>query len=297
MRQAQQGGHCGPVHIKVTDGQIDLTTPVLNVGGPRRMTTTAVEPIRDDRAAIDKAFSLLSALGEYGSWGLGVSELARRAQLSKSTAFRVLGMLERNAMVERVGTKYRLGARLHELGKSVYAPGQDRIRDLLLPFLADLYEMTRHTVHLASLHGTDVVYLAKLYGHRTVAAPSRIGARLPAHCTAVGKVLLAYDPAAATEALSTPLHRLTHHSICDADELAAELVRVRRDGVAVDHEESQPGLACVAAPVMGRYGRPLAAMSVCAPAGIDMQPLTTSLRRVCASASQAMSRSGLARSA
>jgi IclR family transcriptional regulator, KDG regulon repressor len=69
------------------------------------MSTTAVEPIRDDRAAIDKAICLLSALGEYGGWGLGVSELARRSQLSKSTAFRVLGMLERNAMVERVGAK------------------------------------------------------------------------------------------------------------------------------------------------------------------------------------------------
>src|ERR1700757_573585 len=201
------------------------------------MTTTAVAPIRDDRAAIDKAFSLLALLGRAGRGGGGVNELARRAELSKSTAFRVLGMLERNAMVERVGTKYRLGARLHELGKSVYAPGQDRIRALLLPFLAALYEIPRHTVHLASLHGTDVVYLAKLYGHRTAATPSRIGARLPAHCTAVGKVLLAYDAEAATAALSTPLHRLTHHSICDADELAAELVRVRRDGVAIDQEE------------------------------------------------------------
>jgi len=66
-----------------------------------RMTITAVEPIRDDRAAIDKAFSLLSTLGEHSASPLGVSELARRTQLSKSTAFRVLGMLERNAMVER----------------------------------------------------------------------------------------------------------------------------------------------------------------------------------------------------
>ena len=261
------------------------------------MTTTAVEPIRDDRASIDKAFSLLSTLSEHGGCALGVSELARRTQLSKSTAFRVLGMLERNAMVERVGAKYRLGTRLHELGKSVYAPGQDRIRDLLLPFLADLYEITRHTAHVASLHGTDVVYLAKLYGHRTAATPSRIGARLPAHCTAVGKVLLAYDPAATTDALSTQLHRLTRHSICDTETLATELAQVRRDGVALDQEESQVGVICVAAPVMGQSGRPLVAMSVCAPRGTDMRPLTASLRRVCASASQAMSRSGLARSA
>src|SRR6201987_335551 len=127
------------------------------------MTTTAVEPIRDDRASIDKAFSLLSTLSEHGGCALGVSELARRTQLSKSTAFRVLGMLERNAMVERVGGKSRLGARLHELVSSVYAPGHERLRALLLPFLVDLCEVTRRTVHLASLHGSDVVYLAKLY--------------------------------------------------------------------------------------------------------------------------------------
>jgi DNA-binding IclR family transcriptional regulator len=261
------------------------------------MTTTAVEPIRDDRAAIDKAFSLLSALGDHGSLGLGVSELARRAQLSKSTAFRVLGMLERNAMVERVGAKYRLGARLHELGNNVYAPGHDRLRDLLVPFLVDLFESTRRTVHLASLHGSDVVYLSKLYSHHTIAAPSRIGSRLPAHCTAVGKVLLAYDAEAATAALSMPLHRLTPRSICAPNALAAELMRVRREGVAVDDEESRLGLACVAAPVMGRSGRPVAAMSVSAPKGTDMRPVTASLRRVCASASQAISRSGPVRSA
>lgn len=74
------------------------------------MTMTIVEPARDDRAAIDKAFSLLVAFGSDAATGLGVSELARRTRLSKSTAFRVLGMLERNAMVERVGKNYRLGA-------------------------------------------------------------------------------------------------------------------------------------------------------------------------------------------
>src|SRR5690242_17641721 len=130
------------------------------------MTVSVAEPVRDDRAAVDKAISLLVAFGEQASTGVGVSELARRADLSKSTAFRVLGMLERNGVVERIGTGYRLGARLHQLGQAVYSPEHERVRDLLLPFLTDLYEMTRHTVHLAALHDTDVVYLAKLYGHR-----------------------------------------------------------------------------------------------------------------------------------
>ena len=212
------------------------------------MTASVAEPVRDDRAAVDKAISLLVAFGDQASSGLGVTELARRAQMSKSTAYRVLGMLERNAVVERVGTGYRLGSRLHELGRAVYAPGHDRIRDLLLPFLTDLYEITRHTVHLATLHGTDVVYLAKLYGHRPVPAPSRIGGRLPAHCTAVGKVQLAYDYTAAAQ-LTGPLRRFTARTITDPTELAGELDRIRRDGIAFDEQESQLGLSCVAAPV------------------------------------------------
>jgi predicted transcriptional regulator len=114
---------------------------------------------RDDRAAIDKAFSLLLSFGDQPSAGLGVSELARRSELSKSTAFRVLKMLERNGVVERVGSNYRLGSRLHELGTRVYSAQHDQIRDVLTPFGADLYELTHQTVHLAALHGSDVVYI------------------------------------------------------------------------------------------------------------------------------------------
>jgi DNA-binding IclR family transcriptional regulator len=261
------------------------------------VATCTAQTVRDDRAAVDKAFSLLGAFGEQGGAGLGVSELARRAGLSKSTAFRVLGMLERNAMVERSGTDYRLGSRLLELGRSQSSRNQDRIRDALLPYLTELYGLTQHTVHLAALHGSDVVYLAKLYGRRTVSAPSRIGGRLPAHCTAVGKLLLAYEPAGASAALSGPLRPMTPRSTCTRDELAADMRAVLRDGVAFDYEGSRLGVNCVAAPVVAHGGRPLAALSVSAPRGSDMSALSTSLRRVCAAASQDVARLRLAPSA
>ncbi|MFC9842820.1 IclR family transcriptional regulator [Streptomyces sp. NPDC060223] len=252
------------------------------------MTTPVTSASRDDRAAVDKAISLLIAFGDRASSGVGVSELARRAQLSKSTAYRVLGMLERNGVVERVGTDYRLGERLHHLGRAVYAPGYDGIRDRLLPFLTDLYELTRQTVHLAVLHGTDVVYLAKLYGHRPAPVPSRIGGRLPAHATAVGKVLLAYDSAAAVQVTSAPLQRFTEHTITDAEELTAELHRIRCEGVGYDNQESQLGLNCVAVPVLGHGGRAVAAVSVAGRCGeIDTRRLSNDVRRVAAAASQA----------
>jgi DNA-binding IclR family transcriptional regulator len=259
------------------------------------LTTSVAEQARDDRATIDKAISLLVSFGDQASSGVGVSELARRAQLSKSTAFRVLGMLERNGVVERVGKEYRLGARLHDLGRAVYAPGHERLLEVLIPFLTELYELTRETVHLAALHGTEVVYLGKLYGHRPVPAPSRIGARLPAHCTAVGKVLLAYDADAATAALSSRLHRFTPRTIAKPDDLAAELNAIRREGVAYDNEESQAGLSCIAAPVMGPFGKPVAALSVAGPTSSTYpRRHANELRRVCASAAQAIVRSRLA---
>jgi hypothetical protein len=94
--------------------------------------------------------------------------------------------------VERIGSAYRLGTRLHELAQRVYTPEHDRIRELATPFLTDLYQLTHQTAHLAVLHGMDVLYLSKLYGPHTVPPLTRVGGRAPAHCTAVGKILLAY---------------------------------------------------------------------------------------------------------
>ncbi len=196
---------------------------------------------RDDRAAVDKAMCLLLAFGDEAASGIGVSELARRVNLSKSTAFRLLAMLERNGVVEKFGTQYRLGGRLHELGRDVYSPHHDRVRDLLIPFLGDLYERTHHTVHLAALHGTDVVYLAKLHGHRRPSCPSRIGGRVPAHATAVGKALLAHDADASERALSAELPAFTPTTLTQAAELSTELERIRRLGWPTTAKRFSPG--------------------------------------------------------
>lgn len=249
---------------------------------------------RDDRAAIDKAVSLLGSFGAQASTGIGVSELARRAGLSKSTAFRLLGMLARNGVVERIGSNYRLGSRLHELGTSVYSAEHEYIRDVLTPFGADLYATTRQTVHLAALHGTDIVYIGKLFGHRQTPSPSRIGARVPAHCTAVGKVLLAFDPMAFDAVIAQELQGLTPQSIIDPTALAAQLVRIRQECIAYDDQEAAPHLTSVAAPVFGAGGRPVAALSVSGSVGtFDPRAQAPALRRVARAASQAVRRAGV----
>lgn len=244
---------------------------------------------RDVRTSVDKAACVLKAFGKDANLGVGVSELARRSGLSKSTTFRLLGMLERSGFVERAGTAYRLGRMLLELGAQASASEHELVRDILTPFLADLYEATHMTVQLAVLGGTHVIYLNKLEGHQRLRSPSRIGGRMPAYCTAVGKVLLAHDPRAFEETLRLPRHAWTPTTLVDEDELRNELGRVMQSGMAVDHGESLASLVCVAAPVMGALGRPVAALSVSGDA-VSFRPEQHEdvLRRVCYAASRAV---------
>lgn len=182
---------------------------------------------RDTRTAVDKAMALLNAFGEDAYLGVGVSELARRSDMSKSTAFRLLTMLQNNGAVERAGNAYRLGKMIQDLGVRQESTWHGRLRDTLTPFLADLYELTKQTVHLATLQGKDVVYLNKLYGHLQVRSPSRIGGRAPAYCTAVGKVMLAHDHSATEDVLASDLLRWTPHTITEPGRLRQELAEVR----------------------------------------------------------------------
>ncbi|MFC0582395.1 IclR family transcriptional regulator [Micrococcoides hystricis] len=246
-------------------------------------------PARDTRSAVDKAMALLAAFGDESILGVGVSELARRADLSKSTAFRLLGMLQRSGAVERAGNAYRLGPLIQQLSSSQEFTQQNVLRDTLTPFLADLYELTGQTVHLGALHGTDVVYLNKLYGHLQVRSPSRIGGRAPAYCTGVGKMLLAYDADAAEKVMSSELPAWTPHTITSPDALAVELAQIRSTSLAYDREEILLGLTCIAGPVLGPDGRPVAAFSISGPTGKFVpDEQATILRKVCYAASRAV---------
>lgn len=243
---------------------------------------------QEQQTAVDKALVLLKSLADHDS-EIGVSELARRTGLTKSTAFRLLGILQRNDVVERVGSDYRLGTRLFEIGTRVYGPTSLLLRERLLPHLADLYELTHETVHLAVLHDTEIVYVNKIHGHRAARSPSRIGARMPAYCTGAGKALLSFDHDAAEAAIAQGLAARTEYTFTDPDRLRAELRRIRQDGIAYDRQEAALGLACVAVPVMGGGGRPVAALSVAgADHRFDPARFAPALRRVAYEASRAV---------
>jgi DNA-binding IclR family transcriptional regulator len=250
--------------------------------------TIELKASRDERTAVDKAVSLILAFGSDSRSSLGVSELARRTGLSKSTAFRLLSMLERNQVFVRVGTGYRLGSLLADIGSGEQA-AHDALRDSLTPHLMDLYDRTHQTVHLAVIHGPEVVYLNKLQGPRAPSSPSRIGGHAPAYATAIGKVLLAWNPDSIDQTVGAPFVPWTPNTIKTEEQLLATLQEVRRTGVAFDRDESLVGLSCIAAPIVGRSGRPVAAFSISFPTGSTAgESYAHALRTVCYAASQAL---------
>jgi DNA-binding IclR family transcriptional regulator len=224
--------------------------------------------VADDRtsSSVRKALTILDAF-QGASSVLGVTEIARMTGLPKSTAFRLLTMIEAQGFVERRGSGYCLGRHLFELGNQVAWCRPRNLRDAALPFMCELHTVTQRVVHLAVLEGTDVLYLEKLQGHEAFSVPTRVGGRVAARTTALGKALLAYShPDVVERALNTsPLLR-TGFTIVIPRLFEEELDQVRRTGVAFDHEEVRLGLSCVAAPIM-RRGEILGAVSLCGPTG------------------------------
>jgi IclR family transcriptional regulator, acetate operon repressor len=213
-----------------------------------------------DETYLHRVVAVLTAFkGEENA--VSPAELARRVGLPKSTVHRIVTSLVEEGFLERQAAKVRLGVRLFEIGQRV--PRQRVLRDAARPYMHDLREATRQTVHLAILEGTQVVYIDILTSPGAPPLPSRVGGRLPAHVTGVGKAMLAYSPPETVRAvLDGGLPRVSPRSTVAPGLLARELAGIRETGVAYDHEESGPGIVCAASPVVGGDGEVLGALSV-----------------------------------
>ncbi|ORA28207.1 IclR family transcriptional regulator [Mycobacterium aquaticum] len=222
-------------------------------------------------AAIGRVSVLLDAFD--GGTRLTLAQIARRTGLPRSSTHRMLDQLVRQRWLCRTGHEYELGTKLIELGHR--AVHQNRVYRAAAPFLWDLHRATGMVVHLAILDGADVVYLERVAGRMGLSIPTQVGARQPAHCTGVGKAILAYSPLGQLEQLEeAELTRKTNYSITDTAELRVALSEIRTRGVAFDREECAPGFGCVAAPV-GPVDEPVAAVSVCGP--VDRLPFDNRL--------------------
>lgn len=199
--------------------------------------------------------------------------LAERTGLPRSTVHRILDQLIRLRWLAHAPGGYRLGVRTLELGG--LAADHNEIRDVVSPLLHDLSQQTGMVGHLGVLDGPEVLYLDKV-GRFAATVPTRLGGRMPAHSTALGKALLAtLEPSIVEASFRDRLPQLTARTLADRAELHRELGRIRnRQGVAVDNEESVPGIACVAVPIRGR-GAAVAAVSLSGQISGDRASLDT----------------------
>ncbi|MGB3301591.1 IclR family transcriptional regulator [Gordonia sp. (in: high G+C Gram-positive bacteria)] len=189
-----------------------------------------------------------------------LAQIVRRTGLPRSSAHRMLERLVALRWLRREGREYELGMRLVELGS--LAIHQDRLHSSAAPFLHELHRMTGFVIHLGILQGNEVVYLDKVGEGLGKKVPSRVGGKQPAHCTAIGKVLLAHSEE--TPASDETLERKTRFSIGSATQLSRELQTVRDRGLAIEREEAVPRFGCIAVPI-GEPGQAVGAVSICGP--------------------------------
>jgi DNA-binding IclR family transcriptional regulator len=205
-----------------------------------------------------------------------LSELSRASQLPKSTVHRLLARLMELDAIEPHRDGYKISLSMLQLGANTPAAA---LRDQAMPYLAALHRWTSQTVHLGVLRGFDVFYLEKLALPGTSPGLTSVGARLPANCTALGKVLLAgedLDDLAAF--LPSPMPMLTPESVRDVGQLIAQLRAVRAAGLAREENEASIGVAGIAAPIVV-HGFTVGAVSIAYRSGEAPNPKTVTALR------------------
>ncbi|GAA3008017.1 IclR family transcriptional regulator [Streptomyces fulvorobeus] len=241
--------------------------------------------------AVTRALDVLE-LFLQGDGNLSAPEVTRRLQLPRTTVHELLTTLAARSYLVTVPEqpgRYRLGVRTYQLGSryaeqlDLAAEGQQVAREVA--------ESCGETVHVAILEDTEVIYIAKVDSTHAVRMVSAAGRKLPAHCTSVGKLLLAALPEAELDARldGRELVAMTENSLTDAAELRTALAVVRRRGIAVEHRESNPDVSCVAAPVRNRAGGVVAALSISVPMIRWSEEREAELARLAAKGADALS--------
>lgn len=215
--------------------------------------------------SVERALSILEALGANPE-GAGVTRLGKELGLHKSTVHRLLATLAKYGFVEQDEATecYRLGMRFVSIGLNFLY--QLDFRREVLPYLKELAEMTGEMTQLGVLEGNEVLYLERCQSQETITV--NLGLRLPAHCTAEGKVLLGCLPEnRLQEFLKTQtLRQYTINTIVNPEQLGLHIERVRAQGYAVSAEEFADSLRGVAAPILDLKGRVIGAMGIAGPA-------------------------------
>jgi IclR family transcriptional regulator, KDG regulon repressor len=232
----------------------------------KRTVLSGPAPGRYTVDAAAKALDLLNTFS-FSERRLSLSALAARTGIPRATAFRLLSTLESSGFVTKAVGEYQLGLKCFVLGNIVAA--DLNLKEVAYPHLVALRDATRETTQIAILDHWQVVYLERVPSPQPVGfMRARVGAILPAYCTALGKTLLAFEPEADVSAwMSTQTFKvLTPHTITSARRLMKQLRMIRERGYGLDEQEREVGVRCVAAPVRDHEGRVVAAISAAGPA-------------------------------
>ncbi len=210
--------------------------------------------------AVERALLILSCFDDEHT-ERGISEIAQVVDLHKATAHRIVTTLVNYGYLERAddGQKYRMGLELANLGFKVIR--RMDLRREALPYMKQLVEEWDETCDLSIFDHGKVFYIEVIRSTHALTITASVGQRLPAHCTASGKIFLAYLPPAELDAiLSEPLEAYTEQTISSPNELRVEFKNIRRQGFAIDNEEYEVGVCAVAAPIFNRAGMVIAAL-------------------------------------
>jgi IclR family acetate operon transcriptional repressor len=212
--------------------------------------------------AVLRGLQILELLaGEKKSWT--TTEISRKLKIPKSTASYLLHtLLERGYLAREADGAYRLSMKLLMLGSEALRGVE--VREAALPILRKLTAETETTAHLAVLERSEAVYIERVPSPGFIQINTWVGRRMPLHSTSVGKALAAFLPVEEAQARfqAAELPRFTPRTIVSLARLKQELRRIRESGVAIDNEENTPGVRCVAAPIFGRDGSAVAALSL-----------------------------------
>ncbi len=217
-------------------------------------------------SSLDNALSLLDCFDEE-DFELSVPELAQKLNITKSSVYRIVHTLWARDYLRKneENHKYSLGFKIISLGAIIRR--RFNLIHEVRPYLKQLMEETGESIHLAILYENMATFIDKIESPRTMQMGSVVGARMPAYCTATGKMLLA---GLSEEELEKYLQeenfqRLTHTTITDPRKLKEEIVKIRQQGYSIDNEESEEGLMCIGAPLKNNSNKTIATISVSGP--------------------------------
>jgi IclR family transcriptional regulator, KDG regulon repressor len=216
---------------------------------------------------LDRAINILEFIGKQGTGEAALPELSAAMKLHKTTTHRIAQVLESRGLLRRGpdSNRYRLGLHLYDLG--CHALDHVNIGDEARPLMTRVAFEVGETVHLALLDRAEVLYIERIEAQRSLTMGSKLGARNPVYCTALGKALLAYSPETEVDQIlaTCRMEARTRNTITNVLALKRELERIRDRGYAIDDEEIEDGIRCIAAPILNSASGAVAAISISGP--------------------------------